>query len=54
MGRLLGFFGATVGGALGWSLGAPFGIMTAFLVSIVGTALGVYGAHRLNRYLQGG
>jgi uncharacterized membrane protein YeaQ/YmgE (transglycosylase-associated protein family) len=49
VGRLLGFVGATVGGAIGWAAGEPFGMMTAFMVSIVGTALGVYAANRLTR-----
>jgi uncharacterized membrane protein YeaQ/YmgE (transglycosylase-associated protein family) len=42
MKKVLNFVGATVGGAIGWWAGAPFGTMTAFLVSIVGTAIGVY------------
>ena len=53
MGRLLGFVGATVGGGLGWAAGEPFGLMTAFFVSVVGTALGVYAANRLTRHWLG-
>jgi uncharacterized membrane protein YeaQ/YmgE (transglycosylase-associated protein family) len=40
--KLLGFVGATVGGALGWWIGAPVGTMTAFMVSMVGTGAGLY------------
>jgi uncharacterized membrane protein YeaQ/YmgE (transglycosylase-associated protein family) len=39
---LLGWTGATVGGSLGWWAGAPAGIFTAFLVSMVGTGVGLY------------
>jgi hypothetical protein len=42
MTRLLGFIGATAGGALGWWVGAPVGIMTAFMLSMVGTGAGLY------------
>jgi uncharacterized membrane protein YbhN (UPF0104 family) len=38
--------GASVGGAAGWWLGARFGFMAAFFLSIVGTAAGVYIARR--------
>jgi cadmium resistance protein CadD (predicted permease) len=44
--KLLVFVGATIGGAIGWWLGAFIGTMTAFMVSIVGTAAGVYFARR--------
>jgi len=47
--KLLGIVGATVGGALGWWLGDRGGMMTAFMLSIVGTALGVYAATRIAR-----
>ena len=47
MTKLLGFAGATVGGAVGWWAGAHVGIMTAFIVSILGTAAGVYAGKQL-------
>ena len=47
MTKLLGWICATLGSALGWWLGAPAGMMTAFLVSIVGTAAGLYIGRRL-------
>ncbi|MEP6589951.1 MAG: hypothetical protein ABJC19_02105 [Gemmatimonadota bacterium] len=33
---------STVTGTIGWYLGARIGIMTAWMLSIVGTAIGVY------------
>jgi uncharacterized membrane protein YeaQ/YmgE (transglycosylase-associated protein family) len=45
--KLLGFVGATIGGSIGWWLGARIGMMTAFMVSIVGTGVGMYAARRL-------
>jgi hypothetical protein len=36
------FITATVGGALGWWLGFYVGFMTAYFLSVVGTAAGVY------------
>ena len=47
MSKLLAFLGATVGGAIGWWLGARIGTMTAFIVSTVGTGLGVYAGRRI-------
>jgi len=42
MARLLGLVGATVGSAIGWWLGEHVGLMTAFLISTVGTGAGFY------------
>jgi uncharacterized membrane protein YeaQ/YmgE (transglycosylase-associated protein family) len=53
MGKLLGFIGATVGSSIGWWAGARVGIMTAFLVSVVGTGVGIYAAHRVNDHYFG-
>ncbi len=47
--KLAMFVGASIGGALGWWLGAFIGTMTAFFLSVVGTAAGVYFARRLTR-----
>jgi cadmium resistance protein CadD (predicted permease) len=44
--KLLVFIAATIGGGIGWWLGAFVGFMTAFFLSIVGTAAGVYVARR--------
>ena len=44
--KLCALVGATAGGSVGWWLGAYAGTMTAFFVSIVGTAVGGYYARR--------
>ena len=49
MNRLLGFLGATIGGYAGWALGDRFGVMTAFMLSMVGTGLGIYVGRRIAR-----
>jgi uncharacterized membrane protein YeaQ/YmgE (transglycosylase-associated protein family) len=50
MTRLLGFVGATAGGAVGWWMGAPVGMMTAFMLSMVGTGVGLYAGHKFAQY----
>jgi len=45
--KLMGFIGATAGSAVGWWAGAHVGVMTAFILSVVGTAVGVYGGKQL-------
>ncbi len=50
MEKLLVMIVSTIGSAIGWWLGAQVGIMTAFLVSIVGLAFGVWGGRRLARH----
>ena len=47
MSKLLTLLGATLGGAIGWWLGARLGTMTAFVVSMVGTGFGVYAGRRI-------
>ena len=42
MGKLFSFIGATAGGYIGWALGAPVGLTTAFIISMVGTGIGMY------------
>ena len=49
MTKLMGFLGATIGGYVGWALGARFGVMTAFMLSMVGTGLGIYVGRRIAR-----
>jgi uncharacterized protein len=46
MGKLVSFVGMTVGGAIGWYAGMPVGFMTAFILSCVGTGVGLYVARR--------
>ena len=40
--KLCIFTGINVGGYIGWSLSEPYGMLIAFLVSGVGSILGVY------------
>ena len=40
--KLVLFVTTTVGGSIGWWLGAKVGIMTAFALSMLGTGLGIY------------
>lgn len=51
MTRLLNFLGMTLGGWLGWVIGAPVSIFTAFIVSVVGTGVGLYVAQKVTRSL---
>ena len=51
MEKILVIVGASVGGALGWWLGERAGIMTAFFVSVLGTAAGTYFTRRWARSL---
>jgi hypothetical protein len=46
MSKLLWFVGASVGGAIGWWLGAYVGTMTAYILSTIGTGIGIYWARR--------
>jgi uncharacterized membrane protein YeaQ/YmgE (transglycosylase-associated protein family) len=50
MTRLFGFIGATAGGYVGWYLGVPVGTMTAFMVSMVGSGVGLYYGRKLGDY----
>jgi outer membrane lipoprotein SlyB len=49
--KLFAFLGATLGGYAGWALGASVGPMTAFTLSVIGTAAGVYAGRRAARQL---
>ena len=48
--KLYSFIGATVVSYIGWALGAPFGFMTAFMLSMVGTGVGIYAGRRVAHY----
>jgi uncharacterized membrane protein YbhN (UPF0104 family) len=51
MGKLAWLVGGTAGGAVGWWAGESFGFMTAFILSTVGTGIGIYLARRwLDQY----
>ena len=43
---LLQFIGMTAGGWLGWVAGAPISTFTAFIVSVIGTAIGLWAMRR--------
>lgn len=45
--KILGTLGAFIGSSLGWWLGARVGMMTAFMVSMVGTGFGIYAGKKL-------
>ena len=47
MGKVFAFIGATAGGYAGWALGATIGLTTAFMVSMVGTGIGMYYGRRI-------
>ena len=48
---LLAFIGMTVGGWVGWVLGARVSTFTAFTLSMIGTGAGLYYTRRLmDRY----
>jgi hypothetical protein len=47
MNKLLAFFGMTIGGWIGWALGEPMGMFTAFILSFVGTGVGLYIGKRI-------
>ncbi len=49
MTRFLGLLAAAVASAIGWWLGAKIGFMTAFLLSTLGTGLGLYYGMRVAR-----
>ncbi len=42
----LNLFGMSVGGWIGWALGAQVSIFTAFIVSMVGTGAGLFYTQR--------
>lgn len=42
MSKLLTWAGATLGGTVGWWAGARVGVTTGFLLSVVGTGVGMY------------
>ena len=44
--RLFAIIGSTIGGWIGWTLGARVGLMTAYTLGVVGTAAGVYYGRR--------
>lgn len=51
MKRILDLIAMSVGGWLGWMIGAPVSIFTAYVVSVVGAGVGLYAARRVMRGL---
>jgi len=51
--KLYSFIGGTIGSYAGWALGAPVGLTTAFMISMVGTGFGIYAGRRLARHYGG-
>jgi uncharacterized membrane protein YeaQ/YmgE (transglycosylase-associated protein family) len=49
MQRMLGFIGMTVGGWVGWALGQPLSLYMAFMLSLIGSAAGLYYTRRWAR-----
>jgi hypothetical protein len=50
--KLAAFGGSTVGGYIGWFVGAKFGFMTAFILSMIGTGAGMYYAAKAMKNYQ--
>jgi predicted esterase YcpF (UPF0227 family) len=53
MGAMLAICGAMLGGWIGWWLAARFGPTAGFIVSLLGSGLGLYWARRITRYYLG-
>lgn len=47
MTKIIATLGSFVGGSIGWWMGAGFGTMTAFMLSIVGTGVGIYAGRQI-------
>lgn len=47
MSKLFMLIGTTIGSYAGWWLGAHAGVMTAFILSMVGMGAGLYGGRRI-------
>ena len=52
MSRLFAFFGALIGGYAGWALGSLVGFMSAYVLSIAGTGVGIFAGRRFARRYQ--
>ncbi len=51
--KVYSFIGATAGSYAGWALGSTVGVMTAFMVGMVGTGVGIYVGRRVARHYGG-
>jgi hypothetical protein len=52
MKKLVVFVTTTVGSTAGWWLGSDYGIMTAFILSMIGFGLGMYYGARYAKNLD--
>lgn len=52
MSRLLALAGAIFGGSIGWWIGMHNGVMTAFMISMIGTGIGIYLGRRFAQNLE--
>lgn len=52
MKKLFTFIGSTLGSYAGWWLGSGVGLMTSFLLSVLGLGLGIWFGARCVRYLE--
>ena len=50
MRKPLAILGAVAGSTFGWWLGSFIGIMTAFVLSMIGTGVGIYLGARITRH----
>lgn len=48
--KLCIFVGLNVGGYIGWELGEHYGIMVAFIISSIGSIVGLIGGWKLARH----
>jgi hypothetical protein len=51
--KLCSFIGATIIGYAGWYLGLLAGTMTAFMLMMVGSGVGMYYGARIGRHYSG-
>jgi hypothetical protein len=50
MKKILNLCAMSLGGWIGWAVGARIGIFTAFIISLIGTGAGLYAAMRINHH----
>jgi hypothetical protein len=52
MTKLMIMVTSTIGSAIGWWVGAKIGIMTAFMVSMLGTGIGIYYGRKAAQHFE--
>lgn len=52
MKRLFNLIGMTIGGWIGWQIGALVSLFTAFIIGMVGTGAGLFAAQRALKRLM--